>query len=374
VQVSGNFFNLFEHYYPLEPSVDLIITEMRNTTYRQPDWYRYVAGFAGDKPVIVAENPYGGVVPELAAMLQRGRGYDRYRMSLYEAAALGVNMSVPYGAWMGSEIEDSFTPPHALSREIQDFLAEHEHLYARRTAAEVAVVYSIESAYGRPSESDETSDNRMKLQEAEAAPFWRAGAELSAAALPYDVLIFPEGELRPDSLTVADIARYRTIVLPDCRYLTVHQAQLVEDYAGAGGTALATGRLGENLSPDVRDRLSAAVRRLDDERELTASLAGGPQLILDRDVDLAVGLHRLGGGGIAVHLLRYDYDESLDAVPPLPELTVRLRLDAPVAACTAHSPDGRLSATLQAAADGHHELVLRDVPLYGVLQLTPSAR
>src|SRR5205085_3538674 len=141
IQVSGNFFNMFEHYYALEPSCDLLITEMRNTTYRQPDWYRYVAGFAGDKPVIVVENPYGGVVPGLIQKLARGRGYDRYRQSLYEAAALGVNMSAPYGAWMGSEIEDSYTAPMGLAREVQDFLAGHEHLYARRTAAEVAVVF-----------------------------------------------------------------------------------------------------------------------------------------------------------------------------------------------------------------------------------------
>src|SRR5205823_10739906 len=105
IQVSGNFFNMFEHYYALEPSCDLLVTEMRNTTYRQPDWYRYVAGFAGEKPVVVVENPYGGVVPELIEGLARGRGYDRYRLSLYEAAALHVNMSVPYGAWMGREIE-----------------------------------------------------------------------------------------------------------------------------------------------------------------------------------------------------------------------------------------------------------------------------
>jgi hypothetical protein len=63
VLVSGNFFNLFDQYYALEPSVDLIITEMRNTQYRQPAWYRYVAGFAGPKPVVVVENPYGGIVP-----------------------------------------------------------------------------------------------------------------------------------------------------------------------------------------------------------------------------------------------------------------------------------------------------------------------
>ena len=47
---------------------------MRNTTYRQPDWYRYVRAFAGDKDVVVVENPYGGIVPELVDLLAKGAG------------------------------------------------------------------------------------------------------------------------------------------------------------------------------------------------------------------------------------------------------------------------------------------------------------
>jgi hypothetical protein len=369
VQVSGNFFNLFEHYYPLEPAVDLIITEMRNTMHRQPDWYRYVAGFAGDKPVIVVENPYGGVVPEMVEQLARGRGYDRYRRSLYEAAALGVNMSVPYGAWMGSEIQDSFTPPHELSREIQDFLAANEHLHARGTVAEVAVVYSIESAFGRPSARDETADNRMNLQEGEAAPFWRAGERLSAAALPYDVVMFPEGELRPDTITAADIARYRTVVLPDCRFLTWHQAAVLQEHADGGGAIVALGRLGENLPDDVRDRLSQAVSWVDREEALVGALAGGAQLELEGPAtDVAVGLHRLDAG-VAMHLIRYDHDDDLDAVPPLAELTVTLRLPEEPSRCVAHSPEGRFSAALERAGNGRVRVRLRDVPLYGIVEL-----
>jgi hypothetical protein len=65
VKVSGNFFNLDPQYLALAADVDLIITEMRNTTYRQPEWYRYVAGFAGAKDVVVVENPYGVSYPSL---------------------------------------------------------------------------------------------------------------------------------------------------------------------------------------------------------------------------------------------------------------------------------------------------------------------
>ena len=110
---------------------------MNATGYRQPAWCRYAAGFARGKPVIVVENPYGGVGPELLPKLQDGKGYDLFRMMQYEASALGINMSVPYGAWMGSVIEDSFWAPHDLNVEIQDFIAEHERLYTTETYSEV---------------------------------------------------------------------------------------------------------------------------------------------------------------------------------------------------------------------------------------------
>src|SRR3954454_17406046 len=145
VLVSGNFFNLNPSYLALADDVDVIITEMRNTTYRQPEWYRYVAAFAGSKDVVVVENPYGGVVPELAELLKRGRGYDLFRLSLYEGAAFGATMSIPYGAWMGSTIQDSFHPPHDLAIEVQTFLADNERVYSKATWHEVAVVYSVPS-------------------------------------------------------------------------------------------------------------------------------------------------------------------------------------------------------------------------------------
>src|SRR6266702_3590032 len=76
--ISGNFFNLFEHYYALEPFVDVVVTEMRNTLWRQPEWYRHAAGFARGKPLVVVENPYGGVVPEMVRALADGRARDRF--------------------------------------------------------------------------------------------------------------------------------------------------------------------------------------------------------------------------------------------------------------------------------------------------------
>ena len=369
VLVSGNFFNLFDHYYALEPKVDVLITEMRNTTYRQPAWYRYVAGFAGPKPVIVVENPYGGVVPELVERLSAGRGHDLFRMSLYEAAALGANMSVPYGAWMGSVVEDSFWAPHDLCVEIQTFLADHERLFSTRSGAELAVVFSIESSF-RQEAHRRMADNRFNPIEDQGPAFWDVSARLADAHQPYDVVMFPDGELRPDTLTADDLAGYRALVLPDCGHLTAAQAQLLAAYLAGGGRLCVIGRFADNLAEDVRAGLlghpGTQVRGLDDD--LAAVLPDGPQVRVEQELDAAVGLHQVADG-VAVHVLRYAYDEALDRVPALATLRLSIRLPGDLRAARAVSPQGNVRCALT-RDDDVYTLELEHVPLYSVIQVT----
>jgi hypothetical protein len=371
VLVSGNFFNLIAHwYYAIEPKVDLIITEMRNTRYRQPAWYRYVAGFAAGKPVIVAENPYGGVVPDLVQMLKVGKGYDLFRMSLYEAAALGANMSVPYGAWMGSVIQDPFNPPHELCVEIQRFIADHEHLYGSKTFSETAVIYSVETEFQRESGRGIFADNRYNVETSEIGPFWQACEALSDAVQPYDVLFFPDGDLRPDTLTADALNQYRTIILPDCRYLTKPQSRLLQDYLAKDGRLLVVGDLGANLSQEER----GAILRHPSTRqvEIGASfdlnwLPFGQQLTLSAATDVAINLQRVEAG-VAVHILRYDYDSQQDQVPALEELQIDLRLPGRFASLEVFAPKDPPQAKLEVSGD-LPRMVLKNVPLYSIILL-----
>ncbi|HEV2109321.1 MAG TPA: hypothetical protein VGR16_13755, partial [Thermomicrobiales bacterium] len=370
ILVSGNFFNLLDMYYPLEPKVDLIITEMRNTAYRQPEWYRYVAGFAGEKPVVVVENPYGGVVPELVEQLKVGRGYDLFRLSLYEAAALGANMSVPYGSWMGSEIEDAYYAPHDLCVEIQRFLAGHEDLYSRRTFHEVAVVFSIESAFQRVARRDMFVDNRVNPTSDVAVPFWQVCEALSNASQPYDVLFFPDGDLRPDSLTLPDLDQYRTLILPDCQFLTPEQSELVRGFLDRGGNVVVLGDLALDLGDDSRQAI------LDHERasqvesftdSVIDQLPCGAQLSVQGRHDLGIAVHRTGDGA-SVHIVRYGYDASQDRVPDLPELSFDLRLPEAFQTIDIASPLGSPQAELTVDGTLHH-VSLQNVPLYTVVAL-----
>jgi hypothetical protein len=371
VLVSGNFFHLFDHYYPMEPKVDLIVTEMRNTTYRQPSWYRYAAGFARGKPLVVVENPYGGVVPELIESLRRGRARDRFRQSVYEAAALGVNMSLPYGSWMGSVIEDAFYAPHELCIEIGGFEADHEELYGAGTYSEVAVVYGVESNFQLVARRDLFQDNRLNVRGEEVVPFWQACDELSSTAQSYDVLMFPDGRLRPDDLTVEDLLRYRTVLVPAMSHLTPHQAYLVKEYLDRGGFVLVLGTFGQNLDEASRHAILHHPRTTvtpGPEFGLD-QLPGGPQVRVTGDTDMAITVQRVPRGA-ALHFVRYDYDDERDEVPVLDRLSLTVRLPQRFATAAAFSPDGKLEATLEPGADVHR-IELSNAGVYGIVLLEP---
>jgi hypothetical protein len=358
----------------MREKVDVLVTEMRNTTYRQPAWYRYAAGFAGEKPLVVVENPYGGVIPDLLKALDSGRERDRFRMSVYEAAALGVNMSLPYGSWMGSEIPDAFYAPPDLCREIGAFLADHQDLYSTRTYSEIGVVFSATSAFRRVAPPDlmgDTGDNRENRVVEDRGPFWSACESLSDDTRIYDVCYFPDDELGADPITDDALAQYTTVVLPGCTHLTERQAQAVIAHLHRGGDLLAVGPTGENLPPQLRATITdhPAYRRIEDPAGVPAALAGPPQVVVTGIEDLALNVVRLENGDAALHFIRYDYDAQLDAVPVLPEATIEIRLPAGFRSVVAASPHGQLVATIRPVADGTYRLQLRAVPLYGVLRL-----
>jgi len=308
------------------------------------------------------------VVPEMVDALKVGCAHDRFRQSLLEAAALGANMSVPYGAWMGSVIQDAFYAPPEVAVEIQSFLADHEELFAPETWHEVGVVFSIESNYRALAAREVMADNRTNELPEGQVPFGVVCERLSAAAHPFDVLFFPDGELRADSLTVPDLARYRTLVLPDCRHLTEVQASLIHSFLDGGGRAVVIGAFGDNLSDEQRERLRShpGLTVADVSGFDVDALGGGAQVRVARgETDAALTIRRVGDGAAALHFIRYDYNEEADRVPVLDELALHVRVPFEPQSVEILSPVGSPQASLEGGM-----LVLRDVPLYGVVVLS----
>ncbi|MGI8434431.1 MAG: hypothetical protein ACR2LE_06820 [Nocardioidaceae bacterium] len=373
VLVSGNFFNLDPTYLALADDVDLLITEMRNTTYRQPEWYRYVAAFAGDKDVVVVENPYGGIVPELVQMLGAGRGYDLFRLSIYEGAAFGANMTIPYGAWMGSTIEDSFTAPHLLSTEIQSFLADHDSVYSKTTWNDLGVIFSVASTRDLIARAD-SSDNLLNARDQTVKVPYRVVTEgLAAASAPFDVVMFADGVTAPDRAGLEALRRYPTLVLPDCVDVTSRQLDAVEAYLDGGGTVVVVGRFADNQPGERRAQLLAhpGVRR-SNMTDIPALQPHGAQVTVTGAGGLGVNLARMVDGSAAVHLVNYGYDADADRVRRASDVDVTVGLPFDPVTATCVSNDGKEENLPLRSQDGRHSFTVPELGVYAVIVLSAA--
>jgi hypothetical protein len=324
VVISGNFYNVFPHFDALVPHVDVLVSEARTTRHRQPAWYRYAAAMGDGKPVVIVENPYGGgIVPELVAELGRGRGHDRVRLALYEGAAMGVNVSVPYGAWMGSVIEDAYYAPHELAVEAQDFIAGAELLSGRETAHELALAFSV--AGTRHEMLAEVHPDG-----AAAVPFWAAANTIAEAGIPFDVVVLHDDYTREDDFEPALLAGYRAVVAAGCHTLTGRQ----------------------------RAALTEAVT-VDD-------VLADPQVVVPEGLELATTLRRTDGG-TALHVVNYAYDPERDAAVPARDCALAVRLPHDARTATLHAP-GREAQPLAVHRDGdRHAVTLPELGIYAIV-------
>ncbi len=390
LEISGNFFNMQPVYYPIENKVDIIITEMEHTLFRQPYYYRYCAGFAAGKPVIIAENPYGGIIPRLLELLDRGKGYDLYRIFLLEASMYGCNMSVPYGGWMGNTIRDSFWPPRELTAGVQDFLFAHEDCYPSSRSRGAAVVYSYGSCYWRDSNkgsgANGMQDTFRDLMDATAAewldpdlkpvPFWDFIRAMSGINAQYDVVMLPDGDLREDDFSLERLEGYPLVILPDCNLLTDRQCKTLREYARKG-KILAAGRLAEgtSLAEDLQKTGNAVFIPVEGDRDADVRCFMQAFEALYKDfapVDCRaekVGVQRYDENGKAwIHLLNYRYREQEDRVALIPVLELALR-DLPETAPVFHVPDGTPVPEYSLSRSGGRALLtLRNVGLYTVIE------
>lgn len=375
VLISANLFDGAPWHDPLVADVDVLVPEHRTTLYAQPVWTRYIAGFAGDKPTSVSMNPYGGQLPELAAEMALGRGTDRFRTMMYEASALGANMAVPYGAWMGSVIEDALYAPHEETKVIQNFLADHADLFSTRTFNDTAIVYSVESNFMRVTLSnhgkqDEETKGRGDLA---AAPvtFVSSAEALVQALRPFDVVMYHDGDLRADDASAEQLAPYQEVVLPGCSALTGQQVDAVLDYLESGGRVLVVGELGTTAGDrDVRRILEHAGTVVVDGPALPEScFQRPPQLQSASKSPLGLNIQRTAAGTAALHVVNYDYDAAAERTVPLADMELGVRLPGPVSRARVSAP-GEPDLELEVDSDeAYSRFTLPGLRNYAVVEL-----
>ncbi|HEY2673997.1 MAG TPA: hypothetical protein VGJ07_26985 [Rugosimonospora sp.] len=368
VLLSSNLYDGLPCFDPLVAELDVLVPEQRTTLYQQPGWMRYIAGFAGDKPLAVNVNPYGGILPELAVDLGHGRGVDRYRTMLYEAAAMGVNMSVPYGAWMGSIIEDALYAPHQITVDIQEFLADHADLFSRRTFNDTAVVYSVDSYFMEITYRDMTVDDRDTSNHGEGSGrsvgFFAVADALAADRRPFDAVVFHDGVLREDDADQVGLSRYREVILPYCERLTERQVRALVSYLDAGGRVTVVGPIG---GPGA----DAILAHAGTDRQERFSLTGTAQVRVEGAPACAVNIQRTATGRPALHIVNYDYEPDRDALTVARPVALTVRLDQPVTRARIHAPGTDAYDVAVASGAEGYQLTLRELDTYAIAELLP---
>ncbi|MDQ3657755.1 MAG: hypothetical protein M3457_22105 [Chloroflexota bacterium] len=271
---------------------------------------------------------------------------------------------------MGSVQEDAFYPPHDLCVEIQRFLADHEFFYAPASLADTAVIYSVGSNFHGGARPEDIANNPENVVSGHRLPFWDVCDRLADARQPYDVRFFPDGTLRSDSAENLDLGQYRTVVLPNCHFLTGPQADALARFLDGGGRIVSIGTPGENLDDERRRAIANHPGTSIVDAFLVEAVADGTQVTWHAGVDLAVNIVPVEHGA-AIHIIRYGYDEETDAVPVLSTLEFTVRLDGDFGTVSCFSPGGLLAGSMSRDGD-QYRIMLENVPLYGIVLLEGS--
>lgn len=320
-------------------------------------------------------------MPELLRKLNRGRDFDRYRVMLYEAAAMGVNLSVPYGAWMGSVIEDAVWAPHEETVEIQDFLADHEDLYSRRTANSTLIVYSIDSNYienvwqvqGTPPEERDVYPEVGETGP-RAVPYDRVAHAAALANRPFDVAIFHDGVHREDDATAEALSPYERVVLPGCSSLTLKQLEALVGYLDTGGHVSVFGELGGPNGPaDAEPLRSHKNVIVVDSPDPDIVMPDPPQVLLQGMVRSAVNIQLPADGRAALHVINYDYDTVGECTPVARDVAVEVRLPFQPRSARVHAPGlpvVELEPTPVSSGDGNGatRVTVPEIGVYAVVE------
>jgi hypothetical protein len=334
----------------------------------------------------VAENPYGGIIPSMLELLDKGKAYDLYRIYLLEASVYGCNMSVPYGAWMGNTIRDAFWPPRSVTAQVQDFLYEHEDFFPAGPVKGAAVLYSYGSNYwrdvhrGGSANGDAEAGNKVKLDvmttdwgnSAVAMPFWDVIRCMSSGNALYDVKMMPDGVLREDDFDARELDGYRMLVVPDCWKLTANQEEAILSFAKSGAPVIIYGR----LSGD--ERLHQQLSVLENVHFVPEGIEGfarkfeelyGP-VSTAQCLDKRIGMNRYDTeNGTFVHLINYDYSEETDGVIPVDELKVTLQA-LPGRNVRVHRLDGETDEFSAVFEEDMCTITLINVPVYSVIEVS----
>lgn len=374
IRLGGNFYDLAPYWDPMIEHVDVLVTEMRETKYQQPWYFRHGVGYARGRALVAVENPYGGVTEKLLERLQHGRARDLFQLTIFEASAMGANMSLPYGSWLGTEVQDSYWAPHDLVVSTGRFLKRIDPLISSTSPHRTAVVFSVRSLMRLTIDSDQFNDGdrwfpAVEQPDAPPSSYWEVIEALSRGSKTFDVVPFADEALRENDVTAEKLARYDVVVLPDVWAVSVAQHSALRDYLDGGGRVVVHGAYGTELPESEARGLweHPGVSIADDLAAVVASATD--DVVVDLGPLAAVSLHALEDGGLALHVVNYDYDDESDRIRERRDVPFAVRTDRAAVSATVSAPDADDAQIPVFVADGFARFTLPRLGTYAVVRV-----
>ncbi|MCI2422329.1 hypothetical protein MOQ72_33370 [Saccharopolyspora sp. K220] len=261
-----------------------------------------------------------------------------------------------------------------LVDETGQFLAEIDAATSNESYNDTAVIFSVLSTIGRTIDADQYSDDGRFFTydgELDTPPisYWPIVESLSRNGIPFDSVIFPNTRLRPDDVTAAKLARYRTVVVPSCWAVNPAQHQVLMSYLENGGNVILHGPYGADLAPEQVKAIIEHPRTLVVADQEAVASALPRQVEAELGPLAAVNLHRLPDDRMAVHLVNYDFDEATDAVVRRKNLEFVIAAPVTAAEAVVYRPGQQQQIIPVSATRGRVSFVLPECDTYAVVEL-----
>jgi hypothetical protein len=322
--ITANIFQCLPIGWSSKKHLDLLAGEKTDIRLRQDGWYRFASGWLNGKDCCFVEDP-NQYVRDMLIDIKNGIN-DRFVIFALEPIAHGFHVAFPYGSWLQNQVRDAFWPDLRLLKRLGPWLDEHENLFSKNQAADIALIYDHNSAYENmltePAADSNSTYNRVEkislkgveelgrqgsfANQGDFGNFFKLAQDLSYAHVLYNVIY----ESPDEPLTPERLEGYKKVVVPDAFLLDESNASVLKSFAVKGGEVITHARTVKALS-------EYANFPLENRGHLVADLARNRGLIdMDENRQFGIALHRTKAG-YALHILNYNFNEKTHRIDPI---------------------------------------------------------
>lgn len=325
ILISQNHYEIFDIYYPMVKYADIIGGEKAKLGVRQSEWYRTALAFSQSKPTVYIEDPFRSIIPEMYSNIRQAKD-DLYTLFILESFVNGIDMSIPYGGWLGNKARDSFWPPRSTTQKIGEFLDTYSHLFKEKSYSKVCLFYPFPNLFDSP--------YRLRWDEYHEGIYWDLAKFLSEMNINYDVIYLADGTVVEDILKLSTLNDYKVCILPDVQNLTDNQVKVFSQYIKTGRNIIL---VSNSISSDyqlkgkiIKGDKGYKIIPLQEREKIVSEIKGALKKEFSVEIspsyNIGLQFYDIGDNQVVMHVLNYGYSSDTGKIDPIKRVEISLNL------------------------------------------------